>query len=128
MLQQSERLDRAIRGLADANRRAMLEHLSDGPASASELAASFAMTLSGVLQHLKVLETSGLVRSQKHGRVRTFRIEPEGLGEVERWVARRRSTWERRLDRLGHLLDIDVGESGSDQTSTPGRDNECRSH
>ena len=82
----------------------MVERLSRGPASVSELARPLAMTLSAVTQHLKVLETSGLVRSEKAGRVRTCRIEPEALQMVEAWVAQRRALWERRFDRLDALL------------------------
>ena len=82
----------------------MVERLSRGPASVSELAKPLDMTLSAVVQHLHVLETSGLVRSKKVGRVRTCRIDPAVLHETEEWIAARRSTWERRLDRLGDYL------------------------
>jgi DNA-binding transcriptional ArsR family regulator len=78
--------------------------LSRGPASVSELARPLDMTLSAVVQHLGVLEASGLVRSEKAGRVRTCRIEPAALHTAEGWIARRRATWERRLDRLGDFL------------------------
>jgi DNA-binding transcriptional ArsR family regulator len=104
MLQQEPALDRLFQALADPTRRAMVERLSRGPASVSELARPFAMSLPAVVQHLQVLEASGLVRSAKVGRVRTCRIEPAALRTVERWIAERRTTWERRLDRLGEVL------------------------
>jgi DNA-binding transcriptional ArsR family regulator len=82
----------------------MVERLSRGPASVSELAQPLDMTLSAVVQHLQVLEASGLVRSQKVGRVRTCRIEPVALRRAEQWIASRRTSWEGRLDRLGDYL------------------------
>lgn len=100
----AETLDRVFQALADPTRRAIVERLSRGPASVSQLAEPLAMSLPSVMQHLQVLETSGLVRSQKVGRVRTCRIETTALDAVERWIAARRSVWERRLDRLGDLL------------------------
>jgi DNA-binding transcriptional ArsR family regulator len=104
MLQQLASLDRAFHALADPSRRAIVERLSSGPTSVTEIAAPFEMSLSAVLQHVKVLEESGLIRTEKVGRVRTCRIEPEALQSVERWVIERRTTWERRLDRLGATL------------------------
>jgi DNA-binding transcriptional ArsR family regulator len=104
VLNQSLSLDLMFAALADASRRSMVERLSRGPASVKELAAPLAMSLPAVLQHLQVLETSGLVRSQKVGRVRTCRIEPVALQAAEQWIADRRSGWERRLDRLGGYL------------------------
>lgn len=104
MLNQELALDRLFHALADPARRGMVERLSRGPASVSELARPLAMSLPSVLQHLQVLEASGLVRSEKAGRVRTCRIEPEALGAVEQWVAQRRTRWEQRFDRLGKLL------------------------
>lgn len=92
--------------LSDPTRRAMIDRLIDGPASVSQLAAPLDMTLPAVVQHLHVLEHSGLVRSRKAGRVRTCSLEPAALGAAERWIAQRRRTWERRLDRLGaHLAE-----------------------
>jgi DNA-binding transcriptional ArsR family regulator len=82
----------------------MVERLSRGPASVSALAQPLAMSLPAVIQHLQVLEASGLVRSEKVGRVRTCRIEPTALRTVERWIAGRRASWDRRLDRLGDYL------------------------
>jgi DNA-binding transcriptional ArsR family regulator len=104
MLDQSATLDRMFHALADPTRRGMVERLSRGPASVSELAQPLDMTLSAVVQHLQVLEASGLVRSQKVGRVRTCRIEPMALSRAEQWIAARRTTWEGRLDRLGDYL------------------------
>jgi DNA-binding transcriptional ArsR family regulator len=104
MLDQSATLDLMFHALADPTRRGMVERLSRGPASVSELAQPLDMTLSAVVQHLQVLEASGLVRSQKVGRVRTCRIEPMALRRAEQWIAARRTTWERRLDRLGDYL------------------------
>jgi DNA-binding transcriptional ArsR family regulator len=100
-------LDKTFAALADPARRAMVERLAAGPASVSELASPLPMSLAGVLQHLKVLEESGLVTSQKLGRVRTCRIDPRHLSQVEQWVADRRAMWEQRLDRLGQFLDED---------------------
>jgi DNA-binding transcriptional ArsR family regulator len=110
MLNQSRTLDRLFQALADPTRRVMVERLSQGPASVSELARPFAMTLPAVVQHLQVLEESGLVRSEKVGRVRTCRIEPTALRTAERWIGERRAAWERGLDRLGHSLARQRGE------------------
>jgi DNA-binding transcriptional ArsR family regulator len=104
MLNQSPTLDPVFHALSDSTRRGMVNRLTLGPASVSELAQPFDMSLSAVVQHLTVLETSGLVRSEKVGRVRTCRIEPVALRTVEDWVAERRAEWERRLDRLGDYL------------------------
>jgi DNA-binding transcriptional ArsR family regulator len=90
--------------LADPSRRAMVDRLTRGPATVSELARPLPMSLPAVVQHLHVLEASGLVRSEKLGRVRTCRIEPTGLQAAEDWVTERRRSWERRLDRLGEYL------------------------
>jgi DNA-binding transcriptional ArsR family regulator len=104
MLDQSVLLDRMFHALADPSRRAMVERLSRGPASVSELARPLSMSLAAVVQHLQVLEASGLVRSEKVGRVRTCRIEPSALRTAEQWISQRRSSWEERLDRLGDYL------------------------
>ncbi len=98
-------LDRTFNALADPTRRALVERLVQGPASVSELAAPLPMSLPAVMGHLKVLEESGLVKSEKTGRVRTCRIEPQMLSQAEAWVAERRAMWERSLDRLGAFLD-----------------------
>ena len=97
-------LDLMFQALADPARRGMVERLTRGPASVSDLAAPYAMSLSAVVQHLQVLEASGLVQSRKIGRVRTCQIQPGGLSLAERWINDRRTTWERRLDRLGQYL------------------------
>jgi len=119
MLNQVADLDRVFQALADPGRRLMVERLSRGPASVSELASPLDMSLAAVLQHVQVLEASGLVRSQKIGRTRTCSINPAGLRSAEQWIAERRGLWERRLDRLGDLLaatDADSPESGSART------------
>ena len=108
MLNQEARLDHLFQALAVPARRVMVERLSRGPASVSELAKPLAISLPAVVQHLQVLEASGLIRSQKSGRVRTCRIEPAALRTAEDWIARRRANWERRLDRLAkHLGETD---------------------
>jgi len=104
MLQHSSSLDLAFQALADPARRAMVERLCEGPASVSELAQPFGMSLSAIVQHIAVLEGAGLVRSQKTGRVRTCQVEPAALRAVEKWISDRRLLWERRLDRLGEYL------------------------
>jgi DNA-binding transcriptional ArsR family regulator len=98
-------LDKTFAALADPARRSMVERLVQGPASVSELGRPLPMSLPAVLLHLKVLEQSGLVKSEKVGRVRTCRIEPQMLSQAEQWVAERRAMWERNLDRLGLYLD-----------------------
>src|SRR6266478_3724222 len=97
-------IDSSLRALAEPTRRAIVERLSRGPASVSDLAEPFDMTLAAVVQHLQVLEESGLVRSEKVGRVRTCQIEPKGFALVEKWITDRRTLWQRRFDRLGALL------------------------
>jgi DNA-binding transcriptional ArsR family regulator len=104
MLSQRVHVDRVFHALGDPTRRAIVEKLSAGPISVSRLAKPLAITLAAVVQHLQVLEKSGLVRTEKVGRVRTCSIEPQGLTVAERWIADRRSLWERRFDRLGDLL------------------------
>jgi DNA-binding transcriptional ArsR family regulator len=110
MLNQSVPLDRVFHALADPSRLGMVERLSRGPASVSELARPLDMTLAAVLQHLQVLEASGLVSSEKVGRVRTCRIEPAALRTAEQWIGERQASWERRLDRLGDYLAEHPGE------------------
>jgi DNA-binding transcriptional ArsR family regulator len=108
MLKQCEpagrEVDLLFQALADPSRRAMVDRLTRGPASVSELARPLAMSLPAVVQHLHVLEASGLVHSQKLGRVRTCAIEPAALRAAEGWIAERRTAWEERLDRLGEYL------------------------
>jgi DNA-binding transcriptional ArsR family regulator len=115
MINQGADLDRAFHALADPSRRLIIERLARGPASVSELAQPLAMSLPAVLQHLQVLEACSLVASEKTGRVRTCRIEPEMLRQVEQWAASQRTIWERRLDRLGGYLADDQQERTSDE-------------
>src|SRR2546422_9209779 len=105
-------IDVVFHALSDAHRRAMIDCLLDGPASVSELARPLAISLPAVVQHLHVLEASGVVRSHKVGRVRTCEIEPLALSTAERWISERRATWEARLDRLGGVLAAGGGEAG----------------
>jgi DNA-binding transcriptional ArsR family regulator len=104
VLNDSPRLDRAFQALSDPVRRKMLSRLSRGPASVSELAQPFRISLPAVMQHLKALEESGLVRSEKKGRVRTVRLEPRTLSAAESWIAERRAEWEAHLDRFETYL------------------------
>ena len=104
MLNYNPSLDLMFQALADPSRRAMVDRLTRGPASVSELAKPLAMSLPGVVQHLAVLEASGLVKTEKEGRVRTCRIEPKALRSAEHWISERRTMWERQLDRLGEYL------------------------
>ncbi len=97
-------LDGLFQALADPTRRAIIERLSRGPASVSDLARPFDMSLPAVVQHLAVLESAGVVASEKVGRVRTCRIEPAALSRAEQWIHERRTAWEQRLDRLGAYL------------------------
>ena len=119
MLKYSDTLDRAFQALADPTRRAMVERLARGPASVSELAAPLAMTMAAVLQHLRVLEASGLVTTAKSGRVRSCAVDPEAFGAVQSWIDARRREWESRLDRLTqHLIDhpeMPTGRSRKDE-------------
>jgi DNA-binding transcriptional ArsR family regulator len=101
-------LDSMFGALADPSRRRMLERLTSGPASVSELAAPLRMSLPAVMQHVQILQTCGLVSSEKVRRTRVCRLEPAALGSAEHWIAERRAGWERRLDRLGDAL----GEPG----------------
>lgn len=112
MLNQLTPLDLAFQALADPTRRAIIEQLSRGPVSVSELARPLVMSLPAVMQHLAVLENSGLVRSEKIGRVRTCQINPVALSEAEQWIKQRRTEWEGRLDRLGRYLETLRGQGG----------------
>jgi DNA-binding transcriptional ArsR family regulator len=104
MLNQSSRLDQVFQSLADPTRRKIVERLIRSPASVSELARPFAMSLPAVMQHLEVLEACDLVRSEKVGRVRTCHIAPGAMRRAEDWISAQRSAWESRLDRLGEHL------------------------
>lgn len=98
------RLDPVFHALSDPTRRAVVEHLTQGPAAVSDLARSHDMALPSFLQHLKVLHDSGLVRSRKTGRVRTCQLVPQPLTQAEGWLAGQRALWERRLDQLDDYL------------------------
>jgi DNA-binding transcriptional ArsR family regulator len=104
-------IDVVFHALSDGNRRAMVDRLLDGPVSVSDLARPLAISLPAVMQHLHVLEASGVVRSHKVGRVRTCEIQPLALSTAERWISERRATWEARLDRLGEFLAEGTDES-----------------
>ncbi len=97
-------VDRTFRALADPTRRAMVERLARGPATVSDLARPFRMALPSLLEHLRVLEDSGLVRSEKVGRVRMCRLDAKSMRRTEAWLAKQRGLWERRLDRLEDYL------------------------
>ncbi|HVY95869.1 MAG TPA: metalloregulator ArsR/SmtB family transcription factor [Solirubrobacterales bacterium] len=105
-------LDSTFQALADPSRRSIVERLSQGPASVSELAAPLPISLPAVVQHLDVLQRSGLVRSEKVGRVRTCRLEAAPMRSLEGWVAQHRAAIESRLDRLGEVLDDTYGSGG----------------
>jgi DNA-binding transcriptional ArsR family regulator len=93
-------LDHAFSALADPTRRAIMARLAQGEASVGELARPFDMALPSLMKHIRVLETGGLVESEKQGRVRTCRLKPSGMKGVESWLAEQRAIWEARLDRL----------------------------
>jgi len=111
-------LDLVFAALSDPSRRTMVERLSRGPLSVSDLAQPLEMSLPAVMQHLQVLETSGLVRSQKSGRVRMCRIEPKALASAEGWFTKRRASWERRFDRLEAFLAEEDAEVAQAARST----------
>jgi DNA-binding transcriptional ArsR family regulator len=98
-------LDEVFHALGDPSRRVIVERLSRGPASVSELARPLPMSLPAVVQHLQVLESSGLVRSEKVGRVRTCHLDVKRLDTAEQWIRDRRAMWLKRLDRLGEFLE-----------------------
>jgi DNA-binding transcriptional ArsR family regulator len=104
MIEQIAALDRAFHALSDRTRRALLERLTNAPASVGELAKPFSTTLAAIVQHVQVLEHSGLIATKKFGRERTCRMADDGLARVERWLAGRRHMWEKRFDRRGALL------------------------
>ena len=115
MRRRKPNIDRVFHALGDPTRRAILEKLSAGPLTVSRLAEPLAITLAAVVQHLQVLEASGLIASEKVGRTRTCRVEPAGLSAAEQWIADRRSLWENRLDRLGDLLNEDGRQQNPSQ-------------
>jgi DNA-binding transcriptional ArsR family regulator len=101
----TQTLDTAFHALANATRRAVVERLGKGPATVSELAKPFDMALPSFMQHLQVLEDSGLVQSKKLGRVRTVRIRPTKLKRAAGWLAEQRGIWEKRLDQLNAYVE-----------------------
>jgi DNA-binding transcriptional ArsR family regulator len=121
MLNQVADLDRVFQALSDPGRRVMLERLSQGPASVSELGRPLAMSLAAVVQHVQVLEGSGLVRSQKLGRTRTCSLNSSALRSAEHWISERRTLVERRLDRLGEYLaeTADLPDTGPGAATPP---------
>jgi len=112
MLNQDPSLDLMFQALADPTRRSMVERLSRGPASVSELAKPLPISLPAVVQHLQVLEQSGLVKSEKVGRVRTCTLDSGALSLAEQWINERRTQWVRRLDRLGEFLAANPEDDG----------------
>lgn len=109
----SPTVDEVFRALADPSRRLMVERLSRGPASVSDIAEPFPMSMPSVMQHLQLLERNGLVHSRKAGRVRTYQINIDAMRPAERWMTARRAGWEKRLDRLGaHLGSVPVERQG----------------
>jgi DNA-binding transcriptional ArsR family regulator len=104
MLNRTPDMNLMFQALADPTRRAMIDRLSRGPVSVSELAKPFDMSLPAIVQHLQALENAGLVSSSKTGRVRTCHMEPEALSAAEKWLNERRILWSNRLDRLGAVL------------------------
>lgn len=114
MTNQQPSLDLMFQALADPSRRMIVERLCAGPASVSELAQPLAMSLPSVMQHLQLLEGSGLIRSEKVGRVRTCRLQAEALSAAETWINDRRVLMERKLDRLGEYLRVTAGDEPED--------------
>jgi len=105
MLNNQARVDRVFHAIGDPTRRRILEHLGRGASSVSDLAEPLEVTLAAVVQHLQILEESGIIRSEKQGRVRTCQLAPGGLRPAEDWIAARRMDWEKRFDRLEELVD-----------------------
>ncbi|HEX7012539.1 MAG TPA: metalloregulator ArsR/SmtB family transcription factor [Steroidobacteraceae bacterium] len=111
MLNQSPQLDRIFHALSDPTRRAVLDRLTQGPASVSELAAPFGTTLAAIVQHVQVLEASGLISTEKIGRTRTCRVSADAIVCAEQWLSERRKVWEARLDRMeAYVLKLQAAE------------------
>jgi DNA-binding transcriptional ArsR family regulator len=108
--------DQVFDALGDPTRRRIVEQLSLGPTTVSDMARPMSITLAAVVQHLQVLERCGLVSSEKVGRVRTCRIDPRGLSTAAEWLEHRRALWDRRLDRLGTIL-AEVQDAAGDHDS-----------
>jgi DNA-binding transcriptional ArsR family regulator len=115
MVRAAEPVERVFRALADPTRRKVLERLGRGSASMTELAGPFRMALPSFVQHMRVLEESGLVSSKKVGRVRTYHLAPQRLKAAEQWLSRQRVLWERRLDQLDAFL-MDEKEQRDERT------------
>jgi DNA-binding transcriptional ArsR family regulator len=105
MLKQDQTLDRTFHALSDVTRRALLDRLAKGPASVSELAGPYGSSLAAIVQHVQVLEASGLITTEKVGRTRTCRLSREAVLRAEQWLTQRRQLWEARFDRLGAILE-----------------------
>lgn len=118
MTNHSHRLDRAFAALSDPTRRAVLMRLSAKPASVSELAEPFAMAMPTLLQHIRVLEASGLIETEKTGRVRLCKLRPEAMQETEHWLALQRAIWDRRLDRMeAYVTGLHAQETAHDSNA-----------
>lgn len=104
----ADSMDRMFTALADGNRRAMIDHLSSGPASMSDLAHRLGIALPSALKHLAILEDGGLIRSEKVGRTRTYSMASDAFGGLEAWVADRKARWNRQFDRLEKFLEGDA--------------------
>lgn len=115
MLNQLSDFDGIFHALSDPSRRMMVERLSRGEASVSELAKPLTMSMPSVIQHLGVLENCGLVTTRKDGRTRICRLDTQTLGSAEQWIAERRLMMERNLDRLGAYLDATEGRKRDDK-------------
>ena len=112
MLNDLPALDLAFQALADPTRRGFVARLTRSPATVSELARPLRMSLPAVMQHLRLLEASGLIRSEKKGRVRTCRIEPQALARAGGWIAEQQAVWEERLDRFdAYVEDLKLREN-----------------
>jgi DNA-binding transcriptional ArsR family regulator len=105
MANQLTQLDHVFGALSDATRRAIVMRLCEGETSVGELAKPFDMALPSLMKHLRILEASGLIMSEKTGRVRTCSLQPKALGTIENWAATQRAIWQQRLDRLEHYID-----------------------
>ena len=117
MLEHSS-LDRVFQALSDPSRRAIVERLTSGDASVSELAQPLAMSLAAVVQHVQALEASGLIRTRKTGRVRSCQLDHQVLQQAEAWLTQRRTFWERNLDRLGDVLAEQDRQAAKSSTPT----------
>ena len=106
----SQTLDRTFSALSDPTRRGILERLTTGPTSASELARPIGISLPGVLKHIRILEEANLVTTEKSGRTRQCRLGSEHMQDVTRWIERYREQWERQLDRLEVIIERKKGE------------------